>query len=150
MRTRRAETLSFGTASECLEAIASCIVNRVGFAGKTHFGPQQSFPFERIGGGQLKVAAMKQFIGRDPDQPYCLIVTSHSPHLPWSQGDASKYDANKLTLPPYVVNTPETRAALTRYYAEITDFDRELGQCMKLVRQSGQEDNTIFIYTSEQ
>ena len=116
---------------------------RVGLKGKTHFGPASSFPFERVGKAD-------EFIARDKTQPYCLIMTSHSPHLPWKEGDASVYDADKLTLPPYIADTPEMRQALCRYYAEITDFDREVGEAMKLVDNSTRADNTIFIYTSEQ
>jgi len=118
---------------------------RVGLSGKKHFGPPESFPFENVAKN-----GSEEFINRDAEQPYCLVVTSHSPHLPWTAGDASQYDPAKLTLPPYFVDTPETRAALARYYAEITDFDREVGECMKLVRESGSEADTIFIYTSEQ
>ncbi len=118
---------------------------RVGLSGKKHFGPADSFPFEGVNGRQ-----MAQFINRDKTQPYFLVITSNSPHLPWSAGDASKFDANKLKLAPYIVDTPRTREVLTKYYAEINDFDREVGQAMKLVDQSGQADNTIFIYTSEQ
>ena len=118
---------------------------RVGLCGKKHFGPAASFPFETV-----KKGGMAEFISRKADQPYCLLVTSHSPHLPWSLGDATAYDADKLTVPPYMVDTPQTRRAMTKYYAEITDFDREVGECMKLVAKSGRADNTIFLYTSEQ
>ncbi len=118
---------------------------RVGIAGKHHFGPRDSFPFEN-----LKPKDVPAFIGRKPDEPFCLIVCSHSPHLPWKAGDASAYDPDALTLPPYLVDTPETREALTKYYAEITDFDREVGECMRHVREAGAEKDTIFIYTSEQ
>ena len=116
---------------------------RVGLAGKRHFGPAASFPFENV-------KNTGEFITLDKSQPYCLIVTSHSPHLPWSAGKASAYNADKLTLPPYIADTPDMRQALCRYYAEITDFDREVGQATKLVDASGQADDTIFIYTSEQ
>jgi len=118
---------------------------RVGLSGKKHFGPHESFPFEKVAKTDLL-----EFIQRDGEQPYCLIVTSNSPHLPWSAGDASQYDPDSLTLPPYIVDTPETRVALTKYFAEITDFDREVGECMNLVRRSEEEENTILIYTSEQ
>jgi len=118
---------------------------RVGLCGKRHFGPPESFPFEF-----LKKQKMAEFVSRDKDRPFCLLVTSHSPHLPWTAGDASAYDPEKLTLPPYLVDTPQMRQALCKYYAEITDFDREVGQCIKLLRQAGAEKNTIFIYTSEQ
>ncbi len=122
---------------------------RVGLSGKGHIGPPESFPFEKLGGGP-DYDKVKEFVNRDKKQPYCLIVTSHSPHSPWSKGDASAYPPEKLKLQPGVIDTPETRESLSRYYAEITDFDRELGICTKIVKESGQENDTIFIYTSEQ
>ncbi|MBT3200269.1 MAG: sulfatase [Phycisphaerales bacterium] len=118
---------------------------RVGLVGKSHFGPRESFPFERVSGGKIA-----EFIARDPKQPYCLFYASHSPHLPWKEGDASAYDPKKLTVPPYMVDVPEMRQGLCRYYAEITAFDAEVGKCMKAVDDSPGKDNTIFIYTSEQ
>ena len=118
---------------------------RVGLVGKSHFGPRESFPFERVAAGGIE-----KFIARDPRQPYCLFYASHSPHLPWKAGDASVYDAKKLTIPPYMVDTPETRQAMCRYYAEITSLDDEIGKCMTFVDASPAKDNTIFIYTSEQ
>jgi len=118
---------------------------RVGIVGKHHFGPRESFPFENVSAKQVPA-----FLRRDPDEPFCLVYCSHSPHLPWKAGDASAYDAAKLTLPPYLVDTPQTRQALTKYYAEITDFDREVGECMARVADAGAEQDTIFLYTSEQ
>ena len=53
-------------------------------------------------------------------------------------------------LPPHLHDNKETRAALRNYYAEITDFDRELGELDQLVESAGKESDTIFIYTSEQ
>ncbi|MHC5057680.1 MAG: sulfatase family protein [Planctomycetota bacterium] len=116
---------------------------RVGIKGKRHFGPRESFPFEGVGDTTA-------FMKKDPGQPFCLVYCSHSPHLAWTAGDASAYDPRKLTIKPYMVDTPETRESLTRYFAEITDFDREVGELMAGVRASGQEGNTAFICTSEQ
>lgn len=134
---------------------------RVALAGKKHFGPPDSFPFEHLGGkhhddGGLKsgpefnVDKAKQFMQRDADQPYLLVFASNQPHLPWNRGDASQYDAAKLKLPPYLVDTPQTREALVKYYAEITYFDDQVGRFMALIEQTGAADNTIVIYTSEQ
>ncbi len=118
---------------------------RVALCGKAHFGPRASFPFEKI-----KPADIKEFITRDQSQPYCLVYTSHSPHQPWKEGDASVYKPGKLTLKPYQVDTPLQRKALARYYAEVTDFDREAGEVMQAVENAGDPQNTIFMATSEQ
>ncbi len=125
---------------------------RVGLIGKTHFGPADSFPFENLGGkgGASNVEKIAEFVGRDKSQPYCLIVTSGQPHSPWSLGPQDAYDPAKLTVPPYLVDTRETRAGLAKYYAEITYLDGQLGDCMKVVDGSGSRDNTMVIFTSEQ
>ena len=116
---------------------------RVGLHGKRHFGPPESFPFENA-------RDVRQFVQRDKNQPYCLIYASHSPHVPWKAGDASAYDPAKIAVPPYLVDNPETRQNLCKYYAEITDFDREVGECVAAIDDGGQADDTLFIYTSEQ
>ncbi len=128
---------------------------RVGLIGKRHFGPPESFPFEAVGRksnkkGASDTTAIAQFVDRNKNQPYCLIVASNEPHTPWSKGDVSAYNAGQLTVPPYLVDCPQTRESLTKYYAEITYLDGQLGACMSIVDASGQKDNTIVIFTSEQ
>jgi N-sulfoglucosamine sulfohydrolase len=128
---------------------------RVGLTGKTHFKPPESFPFETVGPkgdkrGASNTQAIAAFVNRDRRQPYCLVVASNEPHGPWNKGDPSVYDAARLTVPPYLVDCPETREAMTKYYAEITFLDGQLGDCMKIVDTSGRRDNTIVIFTSEQ
>jgi len=128
---------------------------RVGIAGKTHFGPLGSFPFETVGKPKAdidssQIKAIRKFVNRDQKQPYCLLVCSHQPHVAWNKGDASAYDADKLTVPLYLVDCPRTRQAMTKYYAEISYLDWQLGECLKLIDGSGQADNTIVIFTSEQ
>ena len=102
---------------------------RVGLSGKRHFGPPGSFPFEQLS-NKVNPAAIREFVNRDRNQPFCLVVTSDSPHVPWTSGDSSQYNPSKLTVPPYLVDTKEMRLSLTRYYGEITDLDREVGLCM--------------------
>ena len=131
---------------------------RVGLIGKRHFGPQESFPFEHLGGRhhdggkgkEFLYERIEEFVGRDERQPCCLIVASNQPHGPWNRGDQTAYDPDKLTVPPYMVDCPETRDALVRYYAEITYLDDQVGECMRIVDASGQKDGTMLIFTSEQ
>ncbi|MBN2314977.1 MAG: sulfatase [Sedimentisphaerales bacterium] len=125
---------------------------RVGLIGKKHFGPPTSFPFEIIGGkkGASDTQAIAKFVNRDREQPYCLIVCSNEPHGPWNLGDPSIYKAEELTIPPYLVDCPHTRQDLTKYYAEITYLDGQLGDCMKIVDGSGGREDTMVIFTSEQ
>jgi len=118
---------------------------RVGLAGKEHFGPRDSFQFERVSPKDVG-----GFIKRDKHQPFCLIYTSHSPHLPWSAGDSTAYDPASLKLTPDMIDTPQLRASLCKYYAEITSFDGEVGAVLSAVKSAGVDANTMFICTSEQ
>ncbi len=117
---------------------------RVGQAGKRHFGPPQSFPFERVNPKKTK-----QFIDAD-DKPYCLVYCSDNAHGPWNSGDADEYDADNISIPPYLLDTPAMRDVRRRYLAEIGSLDEEVGSLMKQVEGRGRAEDTIFIFTSEQ
>ena len=123
---------------------------RVGLAGKSHVAPEEVYPFEKVAGRDLDPGRIGEFIGRDGEQPFALIVASTEPHQPWSKGDPSRYDAASLELPPWFVDTPETREALTRYYAEITFMDGQLGQVLDLLREHAAHENTLTMFYSEQ
>ena len=126
---------------------------RVGLIGKTHFGPRESFPFEFLPGGKggaSNTKAIADFVNRDKGKPYCLIVCSNEPHSPWSKGESGAYPPGKLTVPPYLVDTAVTRRGLSKYYAEITFLDGQVGGCMDVVEKSGRKADTMFIFTSEQ
>src|SRR4029079_5683920 len=51
---------------------------------------------------------------------------------------------------PIMVDTPKTRTALANYYQDITTVDGRVGEVLASVRKHGFEDNTLFIYTSDQ
>jgi uncharacterized sulfatase len=65
-------------------------------------------------------------------------------------GDASRYPPEKIRLPPYFVDTPETREAMSRYLAEITYFDSQVGEAMTLIEKHGLTENTLLVVVSEQ
>ena len=124
---------------------------RVALIGKTHFKPASSFPFEMLRGkGASDTTKISEFVNRDKDQPYCLVVASKQPHSPWTVGPQKNYAPGKLTIPPYLEDTPATRETLAKYYAEIEYLDGQVGACMDIVEESGQADDTIFAFTSEQ
>jgi uncharacterized sulfatase len=83
-----------------------------------------------------------------PDQPLCLLVGDNAPHVVWEPNET--YDPAKLPIPPNMVDTAKTRAALANYYQDITTCDRHLGEVMASVKRHGFEQNTVFIYTSDQ
>ncbi len=130
----------------------------VGLLGKRHEKPESQFAFENLGGrhhdngkgADLDTAVVGEFMTANDDQPWCLVVTSNQPHTPWNRGDSSVYDAAALTLPPYLADTPTTREAMTKYYAEITYMDAQFGRVMQELENNGAAENTLVLFLTEQ
>jgi uncharacterized sulfatase len=133
---------------------------RVGLAGKVHVKPAKAFPFEKVEGFDASCVRkptkphdtqdIRRFMADNQDQPFCLVVALVEPHVPWVMGDASKYPPEKLNLPPNIAETPRTREDFSRYLAEITYMDGQVGDILKALDDSGWADNTLVIFTSEQ
>ena len=133
---------------------------RVAILGKRHEAPAEAFPFEMLGGTHgdsgrtpdgtdLPLDRAEEFISRAPG-PWCLVVTSNQPHTAWNRGDASVYPPESLTVPSYLVDTPELREGLSRYYAEITYMDQQVGGLLEILKDREKEKNTLFLWLSEQ
>lgn len=132
---------------------------RVGLAGKWHIHPKEAFPFERVPGFAVNcltkdpshtMEGVEEFISRDREEPFCLVVASVNPHVPWTGGDPSKFDLGKLVLPPHFVDTPQTRKSYAAYLAEIDLLDREVGDVVRVLRERELLDDTLVIFLSEQ
>lgn len=132
---------------------------RTGIAGKLHIKPNSVFPFEMVSGVErncVKETAdfdpkgMQEFVNKDSKQPFCLITALTSPHVPWTVGDPSHFDKDDLVLPPYMVDTEETRSEYAKYLAEIEVLDEQVGKTIQVLKDAGVYDNTIVIFTSEQ
>lgn len=132
---------------------------RVGLAGKGHVKPAGVFPFDHVPGFEPQcskaqathdVAGVRDYLKRDPDQPFCLFVCSIHPHAPWTLGDASVFDPAKLSLPPHWVDTPETRQDYSRYLAEVALLDRQVGELLQVLDETGHRDDTVVFFCGEQ
>jgi len=123
---------------------------RVGLQGKTHVGPATSFPWEYLDDNPDNAKAFARFINRDKSQPWLAVFASHDPHSPWTRGPKDLYKPANLKIPTYLHDNAVTRKNLADYYAEITQLDSQVGACLKAVEDSGQADNTLVLFVSEQ
>ena len=129
---------------------------RVGLAGKVHVKPAKVFPFESVGGFDASCVrnptkphntqGIGRFMGSNQDQPFCLVIALVEPHVPWVMGDPPK----KMKLPPHIADTPRTREDFSRYLAEITYMDGQVGDILDVLDKSGRADDTLVLFTSEQ
>ena len=126
---------------------------RVALSGKTHIGPRETFPFEySIAAKNPDMEAIDKLFSecKESETPFCLFACSNEPHTPWNKGDPTRYPADKIKLPPYIVDTPTVREAFGRYLAEITYYDDQVGQIMDLLDKRGLRENTMVMVVSEQ
>lgn len=126
---------------------------RVALAGKRHIATKKVFPFEYLPDDKNPdINAVDEFIAsaKAGDKPFCLFACSNEPHGPWNKGNASRYKPDELKLPPYWVDTPETREGFSKYLAEITYLDGQVGDLLGVLDKHGLSDNTLVIFTSEQ
>jgi uncharacterized sulfatase len=133
---------------------------RVGLAGKTHIGPKSVYPFQSVPGFDANcnrsptkphsVEGVTRFMKPREGEPFCLVVALVEPHGPWVMGDASAYPPETLKLPPVFADTPETRKQYSRYLAEITYMDSQVGDVLAALDATGAADDTFVLFLSEQ
>jgi len=83
---------------------------------------------------------------RDSDAPLLLMVGDRRPHVPWTTDNI--YDPAKITLPPYFIDTPETREHRGRYYSDITGLDAEMGRIFEIAKKE-LGDDVVYLFTSD-
>lgn len=125
---------------------------RVALSGKTHINPKSVFPFEYSGKKNPDMVAIDKLFGEcaESKKPFCLFACSNEPHSPWNKGDASRYPPDKVKLPPFLADTSVMRENFSRYLAEITYFDDQVGQILKLLDKHQLQNDTLVMVVSEQ
>lgn len=126
---------------------------RIALSGKTHIAPKEVFPFEYSGvKNNPDFEAIDTLMSESISSgtPFCLFATSNEPHSPWDKGDASIYPPEKVILPPYIVDTPQMRETFSKYLAEVTYYDWQVGQVLALLDKHQIRENTFVMVVSEQ
>lgn len=93
-----------------------------------------------------------KFIRENKDRPFFLYYSTTLPHLALQvPGDSLAEYEGKFPEEPYAGGhgyLPH-RTPRAAYAAMITRMDREIDRVMALVRELGLDDNTIFVFTSD-
>jgi len=122
-------------------------------SGKGHINPKSVFPFRTSGkDNNPDPAAFAAVLeeGSATEQPFLFIAASNEPHTPWNRGDPSAYPPASLELPPVLVDSPDTREGFSKYLAEITFFDSQVGELVGLLDRSPHREDTLVVVLSEQ
>ncbi len=122
-------------------------------AGKNHIGPATKSAFDLISGGRGPGAQenwVELLKNRPKDKPFFCWFASYDAHRGWAiNDDAPKYAPEKVEVPPFMFDGPQTREDLAQYYHEVSRTDHYLGELRKELKRQGIENNTYIIYMSD-
>jgi arylsulfatase A-like enzyme len=94
----------------------------------------------------------RAFIRANKDRPFFLYYPTTVPHLALQvPEDSVKEYEGQWPDPPYPGGNSylPNRTPRAAYAAMVTRMDREVGRFMELIRELGLEENTIFVFTSD-
>ena len=88
----------------------------------------------------------------DPDQPFFAVfnlgVTHESGTFASRKAPRSVCDPAEVTVPPYLPDTPATRADIARTYDNIAIMDRQVGNLLTELEKAGRlEDTAIMVFS---
>lgn len=99
---------------------------------------------------------VKEVQNRPRDKPFFFWFASTDAHRPWNgdrEWDAKRYGPKHrpedVVVPPFLVDTPQTRQDLASYYNEVTRFDHYIGEVVKELEKQKSLDNTLILIMAD-
>lgn len=147
---------------------------RTASVGKYHVAPREVYAFDQfIPGSSRNGVEMAEnsrgFLAADPEKPFFLYICTSDPHRgggklessPWKPdrfGNRSEgyegiteveFDPSDVIVPPFLPDSPESRAELAQYYQSISRLDQGVGRLIEILKEEGVYEDTLFIYISD-
>ncbi len=146
--------------------------------GKYHLAPEHVFPFDTVlpESGNLRNDVQmaddcKNFIETNKDKPFFLYFCTSDPHrgggkvedspLPYKPDrfgntpegypgvNKVQFHPDSIKVPPYLPDTPASRAELAQYYQSVARMDLGFGRLFQHLKEQEQWDNSLIIYISD-
>lgn len=98
------------------------------------------------------VGSFQSFLSQQPDgSPFCFWFGGFDAHRPYEKGSGKNagLDASTVNVPGYLPDHPEIRDDLLDYAFEVNRYDNDVNSMLKILEESGQLQNTLVIYTSD-
>jgi arylsulfatase A-like enzyme len=87
---------------------------------------------------------------RPMDRPFFMWFGSHDAHRVWDgESFTGLHRPGDVEVPPYLADTPETRADLALYYDEITRLDFFVGDVLRELERQNVLEETIVVFMSD-
>ncbi|CAG7613989.1 sulfatase [Paenibacillus allorhizosphaerae] len=148
---------------------------RNGIIGKeTHLAPSDKFYWDAY----VRTEDEANGYGRDPSvyyrytkqfiedavregEPFCLMANSHDPHRPFAGSEQEfkkfgrhtevtrRFAPDEIEVPGFLPDLPDVRIELAQYFASVHRCDCTVGEIVRALKESGQEDNTLVMFLSD-
>ncbi|HUV12873.1 MAG TPA: sulfatase-like hydrolase/transferase [Acidobacteriota bacterium] len=114
--------------------------------GKVGHGNEKNllrYGFDHLDQSYQAETVEKWLANRNSPRPLCLFVGSRDPHVPWKKELA--IETEKVVLPPFLLDTADTRTFRSRYYADVVQADADFGAVYDLFsRHFGPDSLVVF------
>jgi N-sulfoglucosamine sulfohydrolase len=146
--------------------------------GKYHVSPREVFQFDIWLEGNPRstvhmAEACREVIAAKDERPFFLYFGTTDPHrgggtdrsfpgelkpdLFGNKRDKGSYpgvrevfyDMDKVLIPPFLNDTPETRSELAQYYQSVSRIDQGLGRLIEILKDADLYDKTLIVFTSD-
>jgi N-sulfoglucosamine sulfohydrolase len=119
-----------------------------GMMAKSHIGTNGEKQFQWY--SPQTAAAFPGFLDTAGTRPFFLWVGFHQPHRPYHPEQvAHRHAPGQVVVTPYLVDAPETRADLVRYYDTIANMDDAVGSMMAELKRRGLVEKTLVVFFSD-
>lgn len=116
--------------------------------GKLHLGNNAAKQFDVV---NPRVNDWRKVLETRPEgKPFFFALGFVDAHRPFDRGAITPpFPPEKVVVPPYLADTPETREDLAAFYDEIRRLDQITGELVAYLREVGAYDNTLIIFMGD-
>ena len=124
-------------------------------AGKWHLGEYAKQAFDDVyaeelcgpGGEDRWVSCLTE---RPKDKPFFMWFSSLDAHRGWQPvTEVKNHGPQDAVIPPYMLDTTNTRSDLANYYDEVARLDYFVGQVVKKLEKQNELDNTVIFFMAD-
>ena len=118
-----------------------------GHMRKTHYGREGARQFDWY---SKQLEDFPKFLDAAAGRPFFLWVGFFDAHRPYQPNTIEQpHRPADVVVPPFLADTPETRADLARYYDEVGRMDQHIGQFVETLRRRGLLESTCIVFFSD-
>jgi N-sulfoglucosamine sulfohydrolase len=97
----------------------------------------------------------------DANKPFCLNINISDPHKPFyatgRKGEtvpdpnipSRVFEPSEVPVPGFLFDHPDVRRELAQYYSSVRRADDCVGEVMRALRESGQQEETVVMFLSD-